>query len=90
MNDLHRTIASICVHPTPIHEITERAGCTKVTVYNLVTRGLLVNVGSKHRGLFKVADGVVVEAERTFNAPQQIVQVSSVWHYAQRLARNAA
>lgn len=86
MKDTHRQIAAMCRTPQPLEVITAAVGCTKVCLYNLVARGLLRNVGTRKRALLQVVEGVSVEPERTFRTPEHIVQASSVWHYARRVA----
>jgi hypothetical protein len=89
MNDMHRRIAAMCRTPQTLDAIVDHIGCTKALVYNLVSRGMLVNHGNKRKAYLQTADGVMVEAERVFDAPAQVVQASSVWHYARRCAMEA-
>lgn len=89
MNDTHRRIAAMCRTPQTMDAIVDHIGCTKALIYNLVARGLLINHGNKRRAYLQTADGVMVEPERVFDAPVQVVQASSVWHYAHRCAMEA-
>lgn len=84
MNDTHRQIAALCRTPQPIDAIVAAVGCRKMLVYNLVQRGLLRNVATRKRALLQVVEGRAVEAERAFATPAEIIQASSVWHYARR------
>lgn len=89
MNDTHRRIAAMCRTPQTMDAIVEHIGCTKGLIYNLVQRGMLINLGNKRRAYLQTADGVMVEPERVFEAPAQVVQAASVWHYARRCAMEA-
>jgi hypothetical protein len=89
MKDTHRRIAAMCRTPQTMDAIVDHVGCTKSLIYNLIARGMLVNHGNKRRAYLQTADGVMVEPERVFEAPAQVVQASSVWHYARRCAMEA-
>ena len=89
MNDVHRRIAAMCRTPQTMDAIVDHIGCSKALIYNLVARGMLVNHGNTRRAYLQTADGVMVEPERVFDAPVQVVQASSVWHYARRCAMEA-
>jgi hypothetical protein len=89
MNDVHRRIAAMCRTPQTMDAIVGYIGCSKALIYNLVARGMLVNHGNKRRAHLQTADGVMVEPERVFEAPVQVVQAASVWHYARRCAMEA-
>lgn len=89
MNDKYSRIAALCRKPVGINDILAATGCTKRTVYNLVARGLLRNIGTKAVGIYVVNEGVVVEKEREFKPQRAIEQVSSVWEYASRCYREA-
>lgn len=89
MKDTHRRIAAMCRTPQTMDAIVDHIGCTKGLIYNLVQRGMLINHGNKRRAYLQTADGVMVEPERVFEAPAQVVQASSVWHYARRCAMEA-
>ena len=89
MNDIHRRIASMCRTPQTMDAIRDHIGCSKALIYNLVARGMLVNLGNKRKAILRTADDVMVEPERVFDAPVQVVQASSVWHYARRCAMEA-
>ena len=89
MKDTHRRIAAMCRTPQTMDAIVDHIGCSKALIYNLVARGMLVNHGNKRRAYLQTADGVMVEPERVFEAPAQVVQAASVWHYARRCAMEA-
>ena len=89
MNDKYQRIAALCRNPTKIEDIQAHVGVTKRTIYNLVARGMLKNLGSKAMGLYVVNDGVSVEKEKDFKPMRAIEQVSSVWEYAARCRREA-
>lgn len=89
MNDTYQKIARACIKPQLIEDIQAITGCTKRMIYNLVARGMLVNIGTKARGLYIVNEHAVVEKDREFKPQKAIEQVSSVWHYAQRCQQEA-
>lgn len=89
MNDRYQKIASICVKPSLIEDIAAGAGVTKRAIYNLVARGMLVNVGTGSRALYVMNDNVAIEKERVFKTLRAIEQVSSVWEYAHRCQQEA-
>lgn len=89
MTPLQRQVISVCVRPQTMAKIMERTGCTPRTVYNMVARGMLMNIGNQRGGLYGLTENTMIEDPiRTFDAPPAIEQASSVWHYARRLACN--
>lgn len=89
MSVSHDRIAAFCRSPQTIDAICEHAKCNKVVVYNLVARGLLQNIGNKRYGRYVAIESKAIEPERTWREQPQIVQASSVWHYAQRMGASA-
>lgn len=86
MNRTHEKIAAFCRNPQTIDAIVDHVKCTKAVIYLLRQRGMLRNIGNKRGGLFQVVEGISVEPVRMFETPNNIIQATSIWHYARRFA----
>lgn len=85
-----RRILRLCETPQRPAAIMQAVQCSRESIKALVSDGLLRNVGEHNTPMYCVTPLVYAEPPKRFETPAQIVQASSVWHYARRMASQSA
>ena len=91
MNEKHQAVLDFCNEPRTAAEITKVLGVTRWYTYSMCRRKLLKNITESHgEARYVAAEGFSAPVKRTVRpkpwTPQAAIeQVSSIWHYAERM-----
>lgn len=91
MNEQHQAVIAYCNEPRTAAEITKVLGVTRFYTYSMCRRKLLKNVTESHgEARYVAAEEMPPPVKRKAQAKQwtpqaAIAQVSSIWHYAERM-----
>lgn len=93
MNEQHQAVIDYCNEPRTAAEISKVMGVTRWYIYAMCRRKMLKNVTESHgEARYVAAEEMPLTVKRKSRAklwaPQSAIeQVSSIWHYAERMQR---
>lgn len=89
MNEQHQAVIAYCNEPRTAAEISKVLGVTRWYIYAMCRRKMLKNVTESHgEARYVAAEEMPLPVKRKARAKQPqaaIAQVSSIWHYAERM-----